>query len=240
MVFPFTAIGNPGSYQWIGTGVQQSLLVEVNRPGSIAWSMPAAAPSTQPVANPVADAARSGATIVVFGSFQIVNDEVRVTGQSIDTGSGQVLAALNATGSIHDLFKVEDALDAQLQRALPQPQESTFNAPVQEQEAAPQPAVVESDVQIVQPSFADADTYGIPYPYYADYGTFYGGFGGGAVFLGGRGFNDFHGIHNFGHGFNGGFGFGGLNGRVGGLSTGGFHGGGFAGGFHSSGFGGRR
>jgi TolB-like protein len=239
MVFPFAPIGNPGSYEWIGTGIQQSLLVEVNRPGSIAWTVPVSAPATQPIANPVADAARSGATIAVFGNFQIIDDEIRVTGQTIDTGNGQVLVALKATGPIHDLFKVEDQLDVQLQQALPHEPRYPLNTAVEVQESAPVPAVAENDVQVVEPTYVVPDTYGygIPYPYYSDFGAFYGP----GIVFGGRGFFDhrgFHGDHHFfpapiGRGFGGGFGFGGLRTGVGVA-----HGGGFEGGFHGGGFGG--
>jgi len=243
MVFQFSPIGDPGAYQWLGTGIQQSLLVEVNRPGSIAWSMPAAAPSTQP-SNPVADAARAGATMAVFGSFQIANDEVRVTGQAMDTGTGRVLAALKATGSLHDLFKVEDALDGQLQAALPHEQAAAavMSAPVQESQTETPPTVVENDVQVVDPNYSYADTYGLPYPYYAT--GFYLGYPNTFAFSGGHRFHDgFHdGFHHFGGSpfigstFHGGFHTGGFSGGVGGANGRGF---GVAG-FHSGGFGGGR
>jgi TolB-like protein len=240
MVFPFSAIGETGSYQWIGTGIEQSLLVEVNRPGSIAWSIPAAAPSTQPVTNPLAEATRSGATIAVFGSFQILNAQVRVTGQATDTGCGRVLAALTATGSIHDLFKVEDELDAQLQRALPQP---PLNETVQELQATEPPAVVENDVQVVEPTYVAPDIYAVPYPYYnSDFG-FYGP----GIVFGGRGFyhHDFYGSHHFFPApivrpYAGGFGPGGITAGFGVGRGGGFGGGFHGGGFHGGGSGGLR
>jgi TolB-like protein len=246
MVLPFNPVGDVGSNQWIGTGIQQSLLGEMNRPGSAVWTVAVPAPSTQPavVVDPIAEAKAAGATVAVFGSFQIVGNDVRSTGQVVDIGSGRVLVSLTATGPIHDLFKVEDALGNQLHNAFPQNQAaSTNSADNVLQDSAPSPTIIEN-VQAGPPvyTYDYPVSYGIPYPYYSypfsgDFVSFGGGFG--------RGFHRFPNSHHFGVGppigqsFRGGFGSVGFVGQGGGFigASGGFRGGSFGGGFHGGGFG---
>ncbi|HMB95562.1 MAG TPA: hypothetical protein VKK61_05945 [Tepidisphaeraceae bacterium] len=127
MIFPFTPIGDVGKYDWIGQGIGQSLLVQTNQ----IWSMPAPAPTTQPAGpiDPVAQARDAGAGIVVFGSFQISGDEVRVTGQIVHVASGKVIVSLNTTGAVRDLFQLEDTLGSQMRNVLQPLQSDVAVAP---------------------------------------------------------------------------------------------------------------
>src|SRR5437899_2798312 len=102
MVYPFAPMGDPGRYAWVGAGVQQSLMVEATRPGVAAAVMPGSLPTTQPAEgappfDPVAEATKAGAAIVVVGNYQIVDDSIRLTGQAIDTSNHQSVATLTAT-----------------------------------------------------------------------------------------------------------------------------------------------
>jgi hypothetical protein len=93
--------------------------VEVGRPGVSAFILPAAQPA-QGEADPIAAAAKGGASIVVFGGYQVLDGNIRLTGQVVDTATGQTIATLSATGPIKDLFKLEDSLGEQLRKAMPQ------------------------------------------------------------------------------------------------------------------------
>ena len=71
----------------------------------------------------IAMAKDSGADGVIFGSIQIIGDQMRVAGQIISMRSGQSVGALRSDGAQRDLFNIEDALAARVQRivfSLPQ------------------------------------------------------------------------------------------------------------------------
>lgn len=119
LVLPFTAPAPP-QYQWIGRGVQQDLLADLTPHvrGSVAAPGDAAPASDT---SPAVQAARTGgALIVVFGSAQAIGDELRLTGQVVDVTSGKPLAGLKATGTVQSIFRLEDALAAQVIRAVPE------------------------------------------------------------------------------------------------------------------------
>jgi TolB-like protein len=183
LVYPFAPVGDPGAYAWIGSGIQQSLLVEVGRPGFVAMTVPATQPNDVG-ADPVATAARAGASVAVFGSYQILNGDVRVTGQVVDTASGQSIGALSATGQLRELFKLEDELGRQVHRAL-QPSTamaSRDQAAHQPQDSYPPVASATSgyyysgtgDSYVPATDYVPTYSYGYPsydygYPYYSPY-----------------------------------------------------------------------
>jgi hypothetical protein len=56
---------------------------------------------------------------VAFGQAQVLDNQVRLTGQILDVASGKSLGNLAQTGPISDLFKLEDGLAKQVIDALP-------------------------------------------------------------------------------------------------------------------------
>jgi hypothetical protein len=95
----------------------------------------------------------AGASFVVLGGYQSVENDLRITGQVIDVTTGQPVAGLKATGGQRDLFAMEDTIAAQVKRALPQPapieqpemlKQPPANAPVA-QAAAPAPVAPAAD-----------------------------------------------------------------------------------------------
>jgi TolB-like protein len=187
VVYPFTPVGDPGAYAWVGNGIQQSLLVDVGRPGFVAMIVPSTQPN-EAGADPVATAARAGAAVAVFGSYQILNGDIRCTGQVVDTGTGQAIGALSATGQLRELFKIEDELGRQLRRAL---QPSTAMAPRDQTASQPQdsyPPVASStsgyyysgsgDSYVPSTYYVPSYSYAYPsydygYPYYPYYSSYY-------------------------------------------------------------------
>jgi TolB-like protein len=119
LILPFTPPAE-AKYQWIGKGVQQDLASALapNLRGR------ALAPAS---AGPAADAAaalklgrEAGAEAVLFGQAQVLNDQVRLTGQIIEVPSGKSLESLKQSGPVTDLFKLEDALTQQAIAGLPE------------------------------------------------------------------------------------------------------------------------
>ena len=80
-------------------------------------------PSDAPATSDSAVAAKvghdTGASLVAFGTYQIVDTDVRINGQLVDAATGKQIAALKATGPRRDLFHMEDLLAAQAVASLP-------------------------------------------------------------------------------------------------------------------------
>jgi len=140
LLVPFDSVG-PAEKEWVAKALQQNLLAELNRVNSV-----------QPVTaeKPIAamDAAikagqDASADYVVFGSYQAVDGDLRLTGQVVDVSKKQTVVGLKTTGSLRDLFGLEDVIASQVKRALPQPvaqaQPEMLKQPVAQPAAEVQP-----------------------------------------------------------------------------------------------------
>jgi TolB-like protein len=233
MVLPFKQISNATDGSWISAAIAEDLRLSLmENPAVRVVSPPANLPDTLDQSLQAGRAA--GANLVVYGTYQIANGQLRVTGTMVNSADGSVVAPLRATGDLHDLFHMEDALAMQLQRVLPPPPGATAQAnaappqvtnnyyyPAQQPQESP-----DEDYYPPAPDYGYAgDPYdydygfGVPYFGFGYVGGYYGGFHGGRTFNYGRGFRapsrGFGGSH-----------FGGVGGIRGGFGGGGFHGGG--------------
>jgi len=234
LVLPFAAV-NPSQYQqWLGRSIQQSLAADLtaSSPGRIASADTEAADTAAAL-----DAGRkAGAAYVVQGTFTTVGQSLRLTGQLLDVKSSQTVTGLKATGSVNDIFRMEDQIAMQVRHGL-NPSAGPAEAPVAEQPpqgnygplAVPQqPPDQYVQTYVTPPSYGspyDYDYYyGNPYAYGGpDYGFGWPGWYGGVIIT--RGFGFHRGFGGFRGGFHGGFrgGFGHSFGGHGGM---GGHGGG--------------
>jgi len=117
LVLPFAPAASASD--WIGKGIQEDLATELVRQSRLEVLTP-------PDVQAVSDAATAfrigrdrGASLVAFGTYQILDPDVRINGQLIDVSSGQAIAALKATGPRRDLFHMQDLLAAQAVASLP-------------------------------------------------------------------------------------------------------------------------
>ena len=109
LVLPFTAPAADG-YQWVGQSVQQVLAADLTHGTTLKVIAPS---SAQPAADADAalkSAADVGASIVIFGQTQIIDKEIRLTGQVLEATTGQAITGLKATGPTDQLFHLEDAV----------------------------------------------------------------------------------------------------------------------------------
>jgi TolB-like protein len=145
-VLPFDAAG-PADKGWIAKAVQKNLMAELSRVNSV-----------QPVAGTVSaadqDAAlkaatEAGADFVVFGTYQVVEADLRLTGQVVEVATKKSVAGLKSTGSLRDLFGLEDVIANQVKRALPQPAAEAKVEMLQQPKAAEQPPMLEPNGPIV-------------------------------------------------------------------------------------------
>jgi TolB-like protein len=139
-IAPFSAIGASAGGDWIGKAVQQNLMADLARVHF----------------RPTESAGTEG--YVIRGSYQQSEQLIRFSGQLVEARSGRVVGGLSATGSLKDLFALEDTLSNQ---AIGQLRQLTASAAPAAKAAAPtvadlvQPAVA-YDEPTVQ-SYVDAD-----------------------------------------------------------------------------------
>jgi TolB-like protein len=118
LVLPFEAVGpEQGQKGWVARALQQNLMAELSRAGSVKPASATAAAGDQEAAIRAGEAA--GAKYVVFGTYQSVESDLRITGQVVDVSTKQAIAGLKATGTLRDLFGLEDTIAAQVKKALP-------------------------------------------------------------------------------------------------------------------------
>jgi TolB-like protein len=121
LLLPFDAVGT-ADMDWIAKAVQKDLLAELSRAHAIQPILPQAAPSEEVTPEQALALGRqAGATYVIFGSYQILNQELRITGQVLDVRTGEYQGSLKATGAMRDLFALEDDLARQAKKNLPAP-----------------------------------------------------------------------------------------------------------------------
>src|SRR5215469_14125509 len=118
LVLPFVS-PTPANFDWVGKGIQQNLIAELS-PNLLGEAVsPANLPATDDAATALQVARENHAAVVVFGGTQLLDKQIRITGQVLDVASAKLLGTLKATGSLDDLFRLEDTLAGQALRALP-------------------------------------------------------------------------------------------------------------------------
>jgi TolB-like protein len=142
LTLPFESVGEAAK-PWIAKAVQQNLQAELSRLSSV---------TTVAGDTPITDvsvAVRLGegqhVDYVVFGSYQVVEGDLRLTGHVVDVAKKESIAGLKATGTQRDLFGLEDVIANQVKRSLPQPvvvQAEMLKQPV-EPPPAPEPPAPE-------------------------------------------------------------------------------------------------
>ena len=181
LILPFVAL-NPSEYQpWLGRSVQQSVAADLTAvaPGRVIQDDHPAADNAA-----ATDLGRTlGARYVVRGSFAIANGDVRMTGEVLDLTVGHSIAALKSTGSVNDVFVLEDSIARQIKHALPIGGKQTATAG---EPKADVPAFEPLRVQPAPVTDAYAEAYGTPvhvaasqsqgqYNYYYNSGGDFGG-----------------------------------------------------------------
>jgi TolB-like protein len=119
LLLPFTTIPANTSSDWIGPAIQQNLLNELARAKVIQPLLPPAAQT--PIADPAAAtqaAKAAGSTFVLYGSYHLNDGSLRITGQVLESATGRHVGAVKATGTLRDLFALEDTLGEQLKRIM--------------------------------------------------------------------------------------------------------------------------
>ena len=116
-VVQFSVHGDSGQ-NWLGSAMQEGLATGM-QPGFGSDRGGRCAPADAAGATNLAKYA--GADAVIFGSIQLVGEQIRVTGQIISIDTGESLGTLKSDGSLRNLFDIEDVLAARIERILMPP-----------------------------------------------------------------------------------------------------------------------
>jgi TolB-like protein len=217
MLLPFNAVGQSGESNWISQAIDEDLSHDLARNSAIRVVRPS---TTQPLKDGDGLTAARGANAdrLVSGSYQVVDNQLRVTGEVIDVKQTQSIAQIKATGPVRNLFQLEDELSMQLWHILPQadrtgsvqtsaadfqvtPLEDYTGSQAAPQVYQPQPEVASAPAQAPVYDYPDDSPYDSVYPY-AGYGYGYPyGFGLPLFIYGGYGNHGgyHHGGDNHGH-----------------------------------------
>lgn len=210
LVLPFQQTGDATTYSWIAPAIQEDLLGQVARTGvfqPVSVNQPVAGADS---ATALQIARANNANVVIFGGYQVVADQLRIDGQAVDVATGRVIGALQATGAMADLFKIEDALGLQFHQLFPPPASSDMPAISYGYPNEPVTTAAVPDTTATPPdqsNYSSPDNYGYQAPYYGQtywypgYGYGYGFYYGPPIYYFNGGFNRWNHFH--GGGWNG-------------------------------------
>src|SRR3954470_24120582 len=120
LVLPFNMTGGDGKYTWIGQAISENFQAELAKTG-FAIVNPTNPDGPVAVGDPdkaLRVAQNSRAEVVIFGSYQFLDPDLRVTGQVVDVPSNQIVGVIKASGTCRQLFTIEDDLSDQAKKLL--------------------------------------------------------------------------------------------------------------------------
>ncbi len=123
LIIPFQQITTADStgHSWVAQALQEDMIATVAQ-FAVAQPKTSAKPLPNADLHAAVEAGReNNASAVIFGSYQVLNDQIRVDGTIANVSNSQILGSLQATGTTQDLFKMEDALAAQIRGTLQRP-----------------------------------------------------------------------------------------------------------------------
>lgn len=116
LIFPFAPANPADSSAWYGKGIQQTLVADLTQAAPARVISLDQLPANLNAA--IAMGREQGARYVVVGGFAVAGSELRITGQTVDVETGQPMGGLKVTGDPGQIFRLEDALTAQVKQQL--------------------------------------------------------------------------------------------------------------------------
>jgi TolB-like protein len=152
LVLPFVSPPS-ANFDWVGKGIQQNLIAELSPNLRGEAVSPENLPATEDAATALKAARENHAAVVMFGGTQLLDKQIRITGQVLDVGSAKLLGTLKATGAMDDLFRLEDTLAGQALRALPRTMLNLRGLAAASRGNRPQIIQLPSDAPLPMPSY---------------------------------------------------------------------------------------
>lgn len=113
VVGPWSAVDGSPQVTWMNAGIQQTLVADLSRPGQTDAVL--LKPGN---GDPLIIAAGQDGRWLVTGKYQVIDAQVRLTGQVIDLSTGQAIGGLKTTGTERDIFSLQDELSRQTQNII--------------------------------------------------------------------------------------------------------------------------
>lgn len=153
LILPFASVTNADRDAWIGRAISEALTSDL----SIDRALSVSTDKNHTVDNvndAIAAAKQVGAQAVVYGTFQNVGENVRMTGQIVDVETAKAISGITATGPLQELFTLQDSLVHQIELRLGRP---GLPAP------PPQPTPPDSPLPVQDPNDGN-EIFGVPKP----------------------------------------------------------------------------
>ena len=116
-VLPFSNISRDAADAWLGAGIAETVVADLEALGYVVVRGPkgAASGQTVPVSSetPVVGQ-HAGARWVLTGGYQVVDSLLRITGRLVDAQTGVVAETVTADGTLDDIFVLQDQIVAGL------------------------------------------------------------------------------------------------------------------------------
>ena len=117
VVFPLVVIGEPG-HEWMGRAAQEGIASEMEKSGAVRASTGQAGNGATDDESIRLVTRSSGADLVMVGTIQIVDANLRVDARVLRGGDLEPVANLRDEGVIRDLFAIEDRVAQQAARKI--------------------------------------------------------------------------------------------------------------------------
>ncbi len=205
LILRFAQLNDAPGTEWIGRVIQESLLTDTAKLPPIKI-LEDQRPGTTDLATARQMARDAHADLVLLGGYQIIADNLKITGQLLDVNSNQIAGTLKSTATTRDVLEMEDTLSRQLQRAITRTTAAgQTSTSTHADDPAPSPAIPDAGpVRLANYSttyaplkadplqkYRDRNTYVTP-AFYGYYNCYYGcGYGCGyfGCYSGFRGYN---------------------------------------------------
>ena len=119
VVLPFVGSSpKPERDAWVSQAVQQNIIMTLGQSrGLQPIASKGAVPKVIDATVAIKAAGANGAEVAIFGTYEIIGDQIRLTGQVV-TASGQSLGTARVAGGVENLLTLEDQLGEQMRLAL--------------------------------------------------------------------------------------------------------------------------
>ena len=115
LLLPMELTG-PATANWLPDGLRQNLINEMGRTSRLVIIAAKDAVATSDPEQARAAGRERRADLVIFGSCQVAGADVRLLGQVLDVKSGKIAGVTKLTGSLRDVFGLEDQFAARCKR----------------------------------------------------------------------------------------------------------------------------
>ena len=118
VVVPFANLAGDPADDWIGVGIADAVAIDLELGGARVVRARAVAREETGRDDALEAGRQAGADRVVSGAYQRLGDRIRVTARLVDAADGAVLQSATVTGTVAEIFVLQDRVAAELRGGL--------------------------------------------------------------------------------------------------------------------------